>query len=116
MPDGDVAPAGRFVRAYVHASSLGASGADDASAGFIAALAMEGDVMALVRQRYAAWQGEVEADGLDPTLATLIRLAADGLWFADLLGLAPPVGASRNELIAAMLTLARPGRNERSGK
>jgi hypothetical protein len=45
-------------------------------------------------------------DGIDPVDATLVRLAADGLWFADLLGLAPPQGRTRAELLKRLEALA----------
>jgi hypothetical protein len=45
-------------------------------------------------------------DGIDPVDATLVRLAADGLWFANLLGLAPPTGKRRAELLKRLEALA----------
>ncbi len=59
-----------------------------------------------VRDRYAAWQARMEDDGIDPVDATLVRLAADGLWFADLLGLAPPTGKQRAQLLERLEALA----------
>jgi hypothetical protein len=38
-----------------------------------------------------------------------VRLAADGLWYADLLGLAAPHGDDRRAVLARLLTLARGG-------
>jgi LPS sulfotransferase NodH len=59
-----------------------------------------------VRERYAAWQARVNRDGIDPIDATLVRLAADGLWFADLLDLAPPAGRTKAELLKRLDALA----------
>jgi AcrR family transcriptional regulator len=59
-----------------------------------------------VRGRYAAWQERIVADGGDPAVATVIRLAADGLWLADLLGLAPPRGRLRHDVIARLADLS----------
>ena len=106
--DTDTYPAGRFLRAYVHASGAGAPAPDDPSAGLIAALATDTSLLDPVRHRYAAWQDQVETDGVERATATLVRLAADGLWFADLLDLAPPLGSFRDAVIAAMLALTRP--------
>jgi len=55
---------------------------------------------------YRTWQVRVESDGLPPALATVLRLAMDGLWFADLFGLAPPSGKLREEVISTILTIA----------
>jgi LPS sulfotransferase NodH len=58
-----------------------------------------------VRERYAAWQARMNEDGIDPIDAALVRLAADGLWFADLLGLAPPKGRTRAEVLKRLQAL-----------
>ena len=54
------------------------------------------------------WQARLEDDGIDPTVATLVRLACDGLWLSDLFGLAPLPAAHRarveSELIRAVET------------
>jgi hypothetical protein len=36
-----------------------------------------------------------------------LRLAADGLWFADLFGLAPPAGELRGQVLREINALAR---------
>ncbi len=55
---------------------------------------------------YRTWQACVESDGLPLALATTLRLAMDGLWFADLFGLASPSGKLREEVILTLLTMA----------
>jgi len=108
---------GRWLRAYVlataddepgtHDEADDEPGARDETAALIAAIATSPDLMAPLQRRYALWQQQVEADGLPPATATLVRLAADGLWLADLLGLAPPTGKLRAEVVMAMLGLTR---------
>ena len=39
------------------------------------------------REWYQARQGKIDTSGLDPVLATVLRLAGDGLWLTDQLGL-----------------------------
>ena len=36
-----------------------------------------------MRQQGARHQRAIEADGIDPVLATIIRMANDGMWFAE---------------------------------
>jgi len=84
---------GRRCRAYLH-STVDANGAPvDASArlfaGLLACLGGESSRLEAVRARFAAWQAALERDGVDPVRATLLRLAADGLWLSSLLGHAP---------------------------
>ena len=90
-----------FVRGYVKASD----GAKAEEAGLLAALVADPDVLAVVRERYATWQDRVVTEGGDPVEATVARLAADGLWLADLLGLAPPEGELRARVLARLLEL-----------
>lgn len=104
----DPLPQGRLVRAYIRASCDPPEVPLEQYGGLAAALANNLDLLEPLRQRYANWQDAVERDGVPPASATLARLAADGLWFAELLGLAPPTGALREEVVRAMLDLGRP--------
>ena len=89
-----------FVAGYVRASD-GTSGDETALLGAIAA---DPEALAPVRRRHSAWQDRVaDEGGVDATVA---RLAADGLWLADLLGLAPPRGALREQVLSRLLELA----------
>ena len=58
-------------------------------AAVIAGLAADTELLAPLRERFAAWQDALVADGIAPASASLIRLAADGLWFTELLSFAP---------------------------
>jgi AcrR family transcriptional regulator len=99
--DIDAAPDG-FVKGYVRASD----GAKAEESGLLAALVADPAVLAVVRDRYATWQDRVVTEGGDPVEATVARLAADGLWFADLLGIAPPHGELRERVLARLLELS----------
>ena len=74
--------------------------------GLLAAMVDEPATLERVRARYAAWQNQLVAQAADPVDATVARLAADGLWLNDLLGLAPPAGELRERVMARMLELA----------
>jgi AcrR family transcriptional regulator len=64
----------------------------------LAGVASDPELLAPLRDRFAAWQEAVEHDGLPAETATIVRLAADGLWLGDLLELAPVRGALRREV------------------
>jgi AcrR family transcriptional regulator len=98
-----------FVPAFVRASHLGAAGGEERAAetALLAAMVAEPEVLAAARDRYATWQDRVEREGGDPVAATVARLAADGLWLADLLGLAPPQGELREAVLARLLDLGQ---------
>ena len=65
------------------------------------------ELLAPLRARYAEWQQQIEHDGIDPAIATLVRLAADGLWFADMFGLAPPSAALRARMLDTLIALTQ---------
>jgi AcrR family transcriptional regulator len=99
--DIDAHSADGFVAGYVRASD----GAKAEESGLLAALVADPAVLAVVRDRYATWQDRVATEGGDPVEATVARLAADGLWLADLLGMAPPHGELRQRVLARLLQL-----------
>jgi len=106
--------AGSFTRAYVSATfepgTAGTEGPcrqDRLGAALIAAAAAEPELLIPLRDAAERWQARLEADGLDPVLASLVRLACDGLWLCDLFGLAPPSGARRDTLGATLGRMAR---------
>ena len=97
-----------FAHGYVKASDMsGWAAAERATEfGLLAAMVDEPGTLEGVRARYAAWQDRLAAQAADPVDATVARLAADGLWLNDLLGLAPPTGELRERVMARMLDLA----------
>ena len=78
---------GTFTRAYVRASVGDTPDTGDRfdriCASITTALLNFPDRLARVREQGARNQHAFEADGLDPVLATIIRLAIDGLWLSE---------------------------------
>jgi len=119
---------GAFTRAYLEATVAPTDEAGDQrerrlGAALLAGMASDPDLLAPLRVRADAWQAAVERDGLPAGVGTLVRLAADGVWLADLLGLAPP-GRAEQERVARRLRdllrvpaagAARTGRSTTSG-
>ena len=92
-----------FVRGYIKASEPSSS-----ELGMLAALVAEPSLLVAVRHQYGIWQDRVEHEGRDPVDATVARLAADGLWLAELLGMGPPTGELRERVLQRLLDLAEP--------
>jgi AcrR family transcriptional regulator len=86
--------AGRFTRAYIRATMAPSPTRPDRDdrlgAAVIAAAAAEPALLLPLQRAADRWQSRLEDDGIDPTTATVLRLACDGLWLCDLFGLAPP--------------------------
>lgn len=98
---------GRWLRGYVQASLHQEACSPQVLAALVAGVATNPRLLDPLRAHYEVWQHQAASDGLDATRATIIRLAVDGLWFADLFNLAPPRGAPRRHLVDALLSMTR---------
>jgi AcrR family transcriptional regulator len=100
---------GGWVRAYADVSALDGQDehAREIDSGILAVLALQPERLEAVRARYEGWQERISDDGIDPVDATIVRLAADGLWFSELMGLAPPRGALRQQVLERLRALTR---------
>ena len=92
-----------FARGYVKASAPAGN-----ELGMLAALVADPSLLVAVRRQYGIWQDRVERESRDPVDATVARLAADGLWLAELLGMGPPTGELRERVLQRLLELAEP--------
>jgi AcrR family transcriptional regulator len=82
---------GRWTRAYLATTvtdgGLPADNSAQLMAGILAAIDNDPVRLGIIRKRFAVWHLRLLHDGIDPVQATIVRLAADGLWLAALLGL-----------------------------
>jgi hypothetical protein len=58
-----------------------------------------------VQSQYDVWQQKLQASGLDPVRASLVRLAADGLGTSELFGMALPNESLRQQLLEMLLAM-----------
>ncbi len=103
---GDATSPGAFTRAYIR-STLEPGRAertreDRLGAALIAAVAAQPELIRPLQRAFDRWQARIEADGIDPARATLLRLAADGLWLSQLFGVAAPPADLRARLGAEL--------------
>jgi AcrR family transcriptional regulator len=115
--EGDDGP-GAFVRAYIRATMApgsprpdrrgpdGQDRQDRLGAALIAAAAAQPSLLIPLQAAADRWQARMAEDGLDPAVATVVRLACDGLWLCDLFGLAPPSSNLRDQVGAQLERLA----------
>ena len=82
------------------------------SAGMLAAIANDLSLLEPLAERYQILQQQLEASDLDSNLATIICLAADGLWFTELFKISPLTEARRSQVLTALLTLIREKTND----
>ncbi|MEX5634466.1 TetR/AcrR family transcriptional regulator [Parafrankia sp. FMc2] len=101
---------GSRARAYLEVGAEGttAPGEVTAEVGFLAALIAEPGQLQRLRERYETWQERLVQDRVDPVAASVVRMAADGIWLADLLGLAPPADDLRRRMLDMLRALVTP--------
>jgi AcrR family transcriptional regulator len=99
---------GGWLRAYLRASDDTVQKEPDPVVCLIAAIATNPALLAPLQEHFALWQEQAVQDGIDPALATIIRLAVDGLWFADLFQLGSPQGELRKEVLRLLHSMAHP--------
>ncbi len=99
---------GSFTRAYIATTLDDPDKVDPLSAGLVAAIASDPDLLEPLRERYLVWQERLDADQLPPGQADLVRLAVDGLWLSALAGLPLPDDRRRADLRRLLEALAQP--------
>lgn len=100
---------GRWLRAYARTTAATTAYPQTISRGLLAAVAVNPDLLEPVRDRFAEWQTRAEDDGLDPGLATVLRLAIEGWWLTALLDFKPPDGRLRGNVLATIERLSSGG-------
>ena len=85
-------------------------------AALLAANVARPEALESLRERYADWQARLDRDGISPWVAAAVRFAVDGIWLADVLGLAPVTGRRRSQVIAVLEKLVHDAGRPLSGK
>lgn len=100
--------AGRWVRAYVRANFADDPHERDLTTALVAAVANDPEAIKPKLARLAQWQARAGADGLDPARAAIVTLAADGVWAAELFGIAAIAEPLRERVRDLLLQMATP--------
>jgi squalene-hopene/tetraprenyl-beta-curcumene cyclase len=110
----DSSPGGR-TRAFIDAALEPAVRADHRvlqgyeMAAILMAASATPELLDPLRRRYREWQNTFDNDEIDPARAMVTRLAAEGLWFSEALGLAPPLQEQRHSIVSEILSLTKNG-------
>ena len=96
---------GRWLRAYVKATFNYNSVPTALISNLLSAVTLNPELLKPVQNQYDAWQQHLQASGLDPVRANLVRLAADGLGTSELFGMAMPDEPLRQQLLAMLLAM-----------
>lgn len=108
--DQDDAPGtpGQWVRAYIR-STLQISRQTLALIARLASLIvkMPSELIQSAEAYEHRCRQRLEADGIDPTQATIIQLAIDGLWYSEVFQLGAPDEPRRTQVVEALLAMTR---------
>jgi AcrR family transcriptional regulator len=97
---------GSYLRAYI-TTSFPAERADDIAAAMIAGIATDPDLLADYAVESTKWSDRLRDDGLDYLHAEVIRLAVDGLYFNEAIGLPPLSLPDRAEFLKRLIAMTR---------
>ena len=109
--DTDPNAPGAFTRAYLSARAQPLEAHEQPiRTALLAAVGTDPQYLDPMRRRFQKWQARIEADGIDPATATIVRLAIDGLCLGTLLGMPVPTGELRQKVLDRLtaMTSANP--------
>jgi AcrR family transcriptional regulator len=76
-------------------------------AAIIASAANNPSLLAPFQDALSKWASRIASDGADPVAAQVIRLAVDGLWFQEAMGLHPLTEPQRSQFVARLIAWSR---------
>jgi AcrR family transcriptional regulator len=107
LKNSDGEDVGQFSRAYLRATMGEAATTgedfDRLGASITTALSAFPDYLEIIRQQNNRCQEGVENDGLDPVLATIIRLAVEGMWMAEVFDVMKLDSKMKREVVARLI-------------
>lgn len=96
---------GDYVTAYIRASLRADPERGKISNALVAATANDPDLIKPLQARFFKMQSAIAAAAISPEIGSIIRLALDGLWMADLFGFAPPSPELREKMSVVLLSM-----------
>jgi AcrR family transcriptional regulator len=103
--------AGSWTRGYLQACLVGGAPESDPmgrlAVALLAAGASDPALLDDIRERQSAWRARLEDDGIDPVMAAIVRLAADGLWMNEIFAIPALSEADRVAVLARLEALTR---------
>jgi len=98
---------GDYLTAYIRASFRTTADPAQVSRAIQAAIVRDPALLNPLRERFERMQQEISQRAPSPELGLLVRLAMDGLWYAELYQFAPPDGEQRGALQTLLLKIAK---------
>jgi AcrR family transcriptional regulator len=100
---------GSFTRAYVAARTRRLDPEEEPiHTALLAAAGTDPQYLEPFRKRLREWQSRLENDGIDPAIATIVRMAIDGICLDELLGMPGPNEELRQRVIEKLIAMTEP--------
>lgn len=96
---------GKWSRAYTESVAFDIQEESGISTALTASLFSKPELLGKLQEQYALWQKDIENDGIDPVRSTIVRLAADGLWFSEMFSLGNLDAELREKVIQELLKM-----------
>jgi hypothetical protein len=96
-----------FIRACLTNSAEDLGPVGRLSVAFLTAAANDTTLLAPMNERQPAWREAINTSGIDPVQAQIVRLAADGLWINDVMGVPVLDAAERAAVIERLEAMTR---------
>jgi AcrR family transcriptional regulator len=107
---------GSFTRAYLAARAAPPDPqSQPVRTALLAAVGTDPQYLDPMRRRFEQWQQRIENDGIDPAVATIVRLAIDGLSLSSMLGMPVPTGALREAVLSKLQSMTTPAGSNGNG-
>jgi AcrR family transcriptional regulator len=107
----DPEPYGRMLRAYLSVTfpedGTRPARVNQVAAVLLSAILTNSDLLEPARVHFQGMQQRLMADGLDERTVHIVRLAADGLWLSEILGMPGPEGAAREAVVHRLQEMTR---------
>ncbi|KHL96868.1 hypothetical protein QW71_04360 [Paenibacillus sp. IHB B 3415] len=101
----DTRDQGKWSRAYLKSTVEADKEEQGMNVALNAALFNNGDLLEELREQYSVWQQNIENDGLDPVISSIVRLAVDGLWLSEVFGIGEISGEMRDKVVSKLLEM-----------
>lgn len=98
---------GKWTRAFIEASKHDLEHNAALNIGVFVASLLDPEVSKNISDGYQSILARLEQDGINPLTATIIRLALDGLYYSQMLHIAPLDKERQNEVIQQLVRMTR---------
>ncbi|MFZ3196659.1 MAG: TetR/AcrR family transcriptional regulator, partial [Bacillus mycoides] len=99
----DTEKKGRWIRSFVEERLSNEKRTEELCSSMMAALMLKPELLEPLQQAFQQLQTKIENDEMDSVCATIIRLAADGLWYSEYLGIGRLSSELREKVIQALI-------------